>query len=45
MVILDLPPIFWSWLKSFAFTLAIEVPVFVLIARGKAPAWKAASPS
>ncbi|MDP8254767.1 MAG: hypothetical protein P9M14_03375 [Candidatus Alcyoniella australis] len=30
------------WLKAFVFTLAVEVPIFVLFARGQVPLWRAA---
>lgn len=30
------------WLQSFLFTLAVEVPLFMLVAYKKVPAWKAA---
>lgn len=34
--------VFWSWLRAFLFTLAVEVPIFVLMVRGEVPAWRAA---
>ena len=32
----------FAWLRSLGFTLAVEVPVFVLFARGQVPAGRAA---
>lgn len=35
-------PIYYRWIKSFLFTLVIEAPVFVLLARKYVPVWRAA---
>ena len=32
----------YFWFKSFLFTLAVEVPIFILIARKEVPVWRAA---
>jgi hypothetical protein len=34
--------VFTAWLAAFALSLAVEVPVFVLVARKQVPAWRAA---
>lgn len=33
--------VFWAWLRAFALTLVVELPIFVLVVRGEVPAWRA----
>jgi len=37
-----LATVFGFWIKAFLFTLAVELPIFVLLVRGKVPLWRAA---